>query len=117
MAFTPPSVSGTEQGPPLSATLHWRINKSDIHPGTSDLRPPDRLWVLRAADLLFRQFRGQGTDGHTGAFGGAVPGPQWRRQTAGLFRGREFPAVRLGPVPHLPEWSVPDWPGFLSHPR
>ena len=103
MAFTPLSVSGTEQGPPLSATLHWRINKRDIRPGASVRHPPGKSQASRAAGLLFRRFRDQGTDGHTGGFGEAVPGSQWRRQTAGLFHGRAFPVVQLRGVPHPPE--------------
>ena len=117
MAFTPLSASGTEQGPPLSATLHWRINKGDIRRGASVQHPPGKSQACRAAGLLFRRFWDRGTDEHTDGFGGAVPGPRWRRQTAGQFRGRGFQAVRSGLVPHPPGWSSPGWPGFWFRPR
>ena len=78
MAFTPLSVSGTEQGPPLSATLHWRINKRDIRPGASVRHPPDRLQVFRADAQLSPLFPDPVKDEHTDGSGGAVPGSLWR---------------------------------------
>ena len=66
MAFTPLSVSGTEQGPPLSATLHWRTNKSNIRPGASGRHPPGRSQVLHAGAQLSPLFPDPVKDEHTG---------------------------------------------------